>query len=91
MAGLPSVAEAAARIFGYATGPAGGKLLKKPLIGPKLVSYYMEDIHKTLKRTSPEFVDAQLAFSWERTERNKARAKGPPPKGKGKRATRGKK
>lgn len=83
------IAVTAARIFGHHIGnglPSGRKVLRKPLIGPIVAAYYPERLAKLDKL----FVDPEETRRVIKLERLKRRGKGPPKKGEGKRATKGK-
>ncbi|KAK3272159.1 hypothetical protein CYMTET_19529 [Cymbomonas tetramitiformis] len=79
------LAELSARIFGNAIGnglPSGHKVLRKPLIGEKVASYYPIAIEKF----DPFFEDPDEEYWKTKAERARRRGKGTPKKGQGKRA-----
>jgi small subunit ribosomal protein S33 len=83
------IAVTAARIFGHHIGnglPSGRKVLRKRLIGPTLAAYYPESIAKL----DALMVDPNETRRVIKLERLKRRGKGPPKKGEGKRASKGK-
>lgn len=83
------IARKAAEIFGNHLGnglPSGRKILRKPLIGERLVNWYPSSMAKM----DPLFADPGDARRKVKLERMKRRGKGPPKKGEGKRASKGK-
>jgi len=83
------IARKAAEIFGHHIGnglPSGRKILRKPLVGEALVEYYPTAV----AAKDPLFVDLADARRKVKLERMKRRGKGPPKKGEGKRASKGK-
>lgn len=73
------------KIFGTHIGNnlrSGRKLLRKPLKGDKVASYYLEPLGKA----DPLFVDERVYRQQAKLDRLKRRGKGPPKKGQGKRA-----
>lgn len=82
---LKSIDEARARIFGHVIGNgerSAHKVLRKKLIGDKIVAWYPTPIQKL----DPMFEDPNVKRRQLKTERAKRRGKGPPKKGHGKRA-----
>lgn len=82
---LKSIDEARARIFGHVLGNgerSAHKVLRKKLIGDKIVAWYPTPIQKM----DPMFEDPNIKRRQLKTERQKRRGKGPPKKGHGKRA-----
>lgn len=82
---LKSIDEARARIFGHVIGNgerSAHKVLRKKLIGDKIVAWYPTPIQKL----DPMFEDPNIKRRQLKTERQKRRGKGPPKKGHGKRA-----
>mmetsp|Transcript_1131 Transcript_1131/g.1324 ORF Transcript_1131/g.1324 Transcript_1131/m.1324 type:complete len:93 (-) Transcript_1131:489-767(-) len=77
--------QISARIFGHhipeKPGNLGRKILKRNLIGDKLVQWYAEDPAKY----DPFFVDEDRDYYQQKAARLKMRGKGPPKKGEGKR------
>ena len=83
------IAVTAARIFGHHIGnglPSGRKVLRKRLLGPTFAAYYPESIAKL----DALMVDPNETRRVIKLERLKRRGKGPPKKGEGKRASKGK-
>jgi small subunit ribosomal protein S33 len=91
---LAVIDEAARVVFGnrpvvpYRTG---FKLLKQQLIGPVLANYYLPDQAKYFRKLSPGFQTDLEERRQEKLTRLRARNKGPPKKGEGSRAKKGKK
>jgi small subunit ribosomal protein S33 len=82
---LKSIDEARARIFGHVIGDgerSAHKVLRRKLIGQKIVSWYPTPIQKQ----DPMFEDPKIKRRAVKNERLKRRGKGPPKKGHGKRA-----
>lgn len=82
---LKSIDEARARIFGHVLGDgerSGHKVLRKKLIGEKILDWYPTPIQKQ----DPMFEDPNIRRRLLKNERLKRRGKGPPKKGHGKRA-----
>lgn len=83
------IARKAAEIFGHHVGnglPSGRKVLRKAMIGDKLVEYYP----RSLVKMDPLMVDPDDTRRKVKLERLRRRGKGAPKKGEGKRATKGK-
>ena len=83
------IAVTAARIFGHHIGnglPSGRKVLRKRLLGPTFAAYYPESMAKL----DALMVDPNETRRVIKLERLKRRGKGPPKKGEGKRASKGK-
>lgn len=83
------IARRAAEIFGHHIGnglPSGRKILRQPLVGDRLVEYYPT----AMAALDPLFADPTDARRKVKLERMKRRGKGPPKKGEGKRASKGK-
>ena len=73
------------KIFGTHIGNglrSGRKLLRKPLIGHKIASYYLQPMGKG----DPLFLDERIERMGAKLAKLKRRGKGPPKKGQGKRA-----
>uniref|UniRef100_A0A5B7A9N6 Small ribosomal subunit protein mS33 n=2 Tax=Davidia involucrata TaxID=16924 RepID=A0A5B7A9N6_DAVIN len=85
-AAIRGVTEARARIFGHVLNPTGQrsahKVLRKKLIGEKVAQWYPYDI----KKDDPLVMARQEQERLSKLEMLKRRGKGPPKKGKGKRA-----
>jgi small subunit ribosomal protein S33 len=82
---LRGLLEARARIFGHVIGNglrSGHKVLRKKLIGEKLLGWYETPIQKL----DPMYEDPKEKRRLLKLERLKRRGKGPPKKGHGKRA-----
>ncbi|CAM6009161.1 unnamed protein product [Sphagnum balticum] len=82
---LRGLLEARARIFGHVIGNgqrSGHKVLRKKLIGEKLLGWYETPIQKR----DPMYEDPKEKRRLLKLERLKRRGKGPPKKGHGKRA-----
>jgi len=83
------IARKAAEIFGHHVGnglPSGRKVLRKAMIGDKLVEYYP----RSLVKMDPLMTDPDDTRRKVKLERLRRRGKGAPKKGEGKRATKGK-
>ncbi|XP_020576696.1 uncharacterized protein LOC110022210 [Phalaenopsis equestris] len=85
-AALQGVTEARARIFGHVLNPTGRraphKILRKKLIGDKIVQWYPYDI----KNDDPLVLAREEKERLAKLEMLKRRGKGPPKKGQGRRA-----
>eukprot|EP00128_Syssomonas_multiformis_P017035 Colp12_sorted_trinity150504_noHs@7158 len=90
------------QIFGHVLFPSGvrngTKYLQAPLKGPALVSYYPQfapqriEFAKRIRMLSDDaFMQENSDFTEEMRLKRKLRGKGPPKKGEGRRATKGKK
>ena len=87
MKSAKELAAVAARIFGNHLGDgrrSGRKVLSKALKGPAMLTYYPEKLKDALT------VDPDETRRVIKLERAKRRGKGPPKKGQGKRAVKGK-
>ncbi|CAM6113371.1 unnamed protein product [Calypogeia fissa] len=83
------LAEAARQIFGNVVGSgmqSGRKVLSQKLVGEKIAAWYPTPMQKV----DPFYEDPQEKRRILKLERLKRRGKGPPKKGHGKRASKGK-
>ena len=83
------IAEASRQCFGHlpvVPYRTGSKLLRRKPIGPMAVNYYPEDLTRTFKLASPDFMTDLEERRVEALARLKRRGKGPPKKGQGKRS-----
>jgi small subunit ribosomal protein S33 len=81
-----SIEQIRSRIFGTHIGDglrSGRKVLRAPLLGPKLAAYYPEDIVKS----DPLMISIKAEKAKLKLDRLKRRGKAPPKKGAGKRAS----
>jgi small subunit ribosomal protein S33 len=84
-----SLEQIRSRIFGIHIGNglrSGRKILSRPLIGQKLLEYYP----KNLIKQDPFMLDLQREDRLEKLAKLRRRGKGPPKKGQGRRAMKGK-
>ncbi|XP_057465964.1 uncharacterized protein LOC130755561 isoform X2 [Actinidia eriantha] len=85
-AAIGGVTEARAKIFGHVLNPTGQisphKILRKKLIGDKVIQWYPYDI----KKDDPLVMAQQEQERLTKLEMLKRRGKGPPKKGQAKRA-----
>lgn len=84
-----SLEQIRSRIFGIHIGNglrSGRKILSRPLIGQKLLEYYP----KSLVKQDPFMLDLQREDRLEKLAKLRRRGKGPPKKGQGRRAMKGK-
>uniref|UniRef100_A0A7S2HGM2 Small ribosomal subunit protein mS33 n=1 Tax=Helicotheca tamesis TaxID=374047 RepID=A0A7S2HGM2_9STRA len=74
----------------------GHQVLKKPVVGPYLAKYYMEPMEKSARKAwrtfgyMPPYTTEQQERRLLKNEKLRQKGKGPPKKGAGKRATKGK-
>ncbi|KAF6136632.1 hypothetical protein GIB67_016088 [Kingdonia uniflora] len=85
-AAIKGVTEARARIFGHVLNPTGErsphKILRKKLIGDKVLQWYPHDI----KKDNPLIMARQEQERLAKNQTRKRRGKGPPKKGQGRQA-----
>jgi small subunit ribosomal protein S33 len=83
------IADAAKKCFGelpIVQQRTGNKILRRKPYGPIAEKYYPEDLTHRFRKAVPGYLNEQQERRIEAINRLKRRGKGPPQKGKGKRA-----
>mmetsp|Transcript_28014 Transcript_28014/g.39877 ORF Transcript_28014/g.39877 Transcript_28014/m.39877 type:complete len:106 (+) Transcript_28014:3-320(+) len=86
---IAAIDESARKCFGYlpvVPHRTGFKLLKRRPIGPLAINHYLPDYTKGFRKETNDFSTDLEDRRAEKLARLKRRGKGPPKKGKGKRA-----
>ncbi|GMH53485.1 hypothetical protein TrLO_g188 [Triparma laevis f. longispina] len=87
--------QVSCRIFGNNPNPtnlrSGAKILQRKMKGEMLARYYPEPIEPYIRKQFPGYMTDVEERRQKKLETMRRRGKGPPPKGQGKRATKGKK
>ncbi len=89
-----AIDEAARKVFGYlpqVNERTGLKLLKRKPVGPVLMQHYLPDMKKPFYNRLNNFKTKEEEHRQFQLEDLRKRGKGPPKKGQGKRASKGKK
>ena len=91
---IQGLKEAARRIFGnlpFSPGKSGNKVLRKPLIGEKIATYYPATMDKIAHKEWPGYQTDLDIWREQRLARMHMRGNPPTKKGEGKRAQQSKK